>query len=324
MICPPASLVVQRHYDMCRQRPRFLTQLKHGKMWKHVEALERTATRFLTCVMQNKSVIKENYPSPHTSTDSIVCERSFVKRMQGDKGKIGGWATHQHCNVLLSGHSPISKASYRSCPDLLFLRPEIWAWTMDAANRIPAMVCLHYQYYQSLSHLSLLTSLGIEIFLQPLDFDVAWVAPVMVSPDVPRVPGSKESDLVVKTSSEPQSSALGSSTLQFGRPGLVAPLCVPKANTRETLASRDLSPKRSMWMETKSPSGWRILEDLKRIAKVQGPKGSLDTTKSDSLCAGCTVSTIEGKSHRKQVIGETTSLRESGSLDWALKRQKYI
>lgn len=90
MICPPASLVVQRHYDMCRRRPRFLTQLKHGKMWKHVEALERTATRFLTCVMQNKSVIKENYPSPHTSTDSIVCERSLAKGMQGDKGKIGG------------------------------------------------------------------------------------------------------------------------------------------------------------------------------------------------------------------------------------------
>ena len=181
---------------------------------------------------------------------------------------------------------------------------------------------------QSLSHLSLLTSLGIEIFLQPLDFDVAWVAPVMVSPDVPRCPaGSRLQRKRLGGEDQLRTPELGLSRVHSSLVGqglwhLFVSLS--KANTRETLASRDLSPKRSMWMETKSPSGWRILEDLKRIAKVQGPKGSLDTTKSDSLCAGCTVSAIEGKSHRKQVIGETTSLRESGSLDWALKRQKYI
>ena len=54
MICAPASSVVQRHYDMCRRRPRFLTQLKHRKMWKHVEDLEKTATCFLQRAVQKK------------------------------------------------------------------------------------------------------------------------------------------------------------------------------------------------------------------------------------------------------------------------------
>ena len=120
--------------------------------------------------------------------------------------------------------------------------------------------------------LSLLNSVGIEIFLQPLDFDLGW--PPMMSPDV-QVPGSKESDLVVKTSSEPQSSALGRSPVW---PDLVAPLFVPKANTRETLASRDLS-QRSMRMETlQCMENLRRLRTYRRIAKVQKPRLFLDTT----------------------------------------------